>query len=83
MKDIKSSHWGVGCYIICWRYNSQVHHELGNKTTYQFLIGQVPRVGISNLLISPALLDTLHTEAELNEVLCIPVVGTLEEATLQ
>ena len=60
VKDTNSSHWSIDCYIICWRYNTQVHHALGNKMSYQVHYGQVPRVGISNLPISPALLDTSH-----------------------
>ncbi len=24
-KDYNSTHWRVGYYIVCWRYNTQVH----------------------------------------------------------
>ena len=39
-------------------------------------------MGILNLPLSAILLDTLHTEAELNELLCVAEGGCLEEATL-
>jgi cobalamin biosynthesis protein CobT len=50
-----------------WRYNTQQHRTVGD-IPYRLLSGQVPRVGISSLLLDNALIDTLATEAQLNRV---------------
>lgn len=68
MKDNKTKRWSIGCKIIQWRYNTQVHRSLGNQTPYWCTYGQQPRVGISNLPLDPVLLDSLATEGDLNRV---------------
>ncbi len=50
-----------------WRYNMQQHWTVGD-IPYRLLCGQVPRVGITSLLLDNALIDTLATEAQLNRV---------------
>jgi hypothetical protein len=82
MKDNNSTRWSVGCRIVCWRYNTQIHRSLGNVSPYQKTFGQLPRVGISNLKIDPALLDSLHTEIQLNSALNIPKESCIEDAKL-
>lgn len=82
MKDNNSTRWSIGCRIACWRANTQVHTALGGKTPYQMLFGQIPTCGLADGIIDSALLDTLHTEAQLNEVLRIPEGSTIEDATI-
>jgi hypothetical protein len=56
-----------------WSYNTQQHRTVGN-TPYRLLFGQQPRVGISVLHLDPTLLDTLATEAELNQLVDLPAI---------
>jgi hypothetical protein len=67
MQDHESRRWSIGCRIVMWRYNTQ-QHRTGGDIPYRLLSGQVPRVGISSLLLDNALIDTLATEAQLNRV---------------
>jgi len=67
MKENKTKHWSIGCKIVQWRYNTQVHQTL-RDTPYHLTFGQHPRVGISNLPLSSEILNNLATEAELNDV---------------
>ena len=50
-----------------WRINTQVHQTM-NDTPYHLTYGQHPRVGISNLPVSAAILQNLSTEAELQDL---------------
>jgi hypothetical protein len=68
MRDTHSRRWSVGCRVVMWRYNTQIHRTLGN-IPYRLLFGQLPRVGISSLLLDAALIDSLSTEAQLNRVI--------------
>ena len=79
MKDNNSQHWTIGARIMNWRYNTQVHSTLNGKSPYHVVYGQLPRIGISNLQLSQELLDKLHTEAELNELLGIDPIDEEEE----
>ena len=69
MAENNSKHWSIGCKIICWRYNTQIHRTIGNKSPYHVTFGQLLRCGISNFPLSTELLDSLHTEDELMAVL--------------
>ena len=69
MRDNSTTRWSVGCKLVQWQYNTQIHRTVGNKSPYQLCFGQLPRCGISNLPLSSELLDTLHTEDELNALL--------------
>ena len=69
MKENNSQRWSIGCKIIQWRYNTQIHRTLGDKSPYWCTYGQHPRCGISNLPLDPILLDSLATEAQLNSLL--------------
>jgi hypothetical protein len=50
MRDTHSRRWTVGCRVVMWRYNTQIHRTLGN-VPYRLMFGQLPRVGISSLLL--------------------------------
>ncbi len=90
MRSNNSNNWAVGCKIAQWRINTQ-HHQTIKDTPYHLTYGQHPRIGISNLPISPEILQTLVTKAQLNEVYssmnldggaeAIEVENDLEEAT--
>ena len=67
MRNTHSRWWSVGCRIVMWRYNTQIHRTLGN-IPYRLLFGQLPCVGISSLLLDTALIDSLSTEAQLNRL---------------
>ncbi len=56
MKTNKSNNWAIGCRIVMWRINTQVHRTI-KDTPYHLTYGQQPRVGISNLPVSA---DILH-----------------------
>ena len=67
MKTNKSNNWAIGCRMAMWRINTQVHQTM-NDTPYHVTYGQHPRVGISNLPVSAAILQNLSTEAELQDL---------------
>jgi hypothetical protein len=67
MKTNNSKHWSIRCNIVQWRINTQIYDTL-KDTPYHLTYGQHPRVGISNLPVSPAILEKLATEAELQDV---------------
>ena len=73
MQDTNSRRWSVGCRIVMWRYNTQQHRTL-DDIPYRLMFGQLPRVGISSLHIDPALLETLATETELNQLVDLPPI---------
>ena len=70
MNETNSVRWTIGCKLVQWRYNTQ-HHRTVGTTPYHLLVGQAPRVGISQLPLDTALLETLATEAELNQLVDI------------
>jgi len=67
MKTNNSQHWGFGCKLVTWRYNTQHHRTIGD-TPYRLVYGQQPRVGLSNLPVAEDVLNRLSTEADLNHV---------------
>jgi hypothetical protein len=67
MKENNSTHWAIGYMIMQWRYNAQVHQTL-KDTPYHLTYGQHFCVGISNLPLSPLVLENLSTEADLHAV---------------
>ena len=78
MKDNNSSRWSIGCKIVQWRINTQIHRGIGNKIPYELAFGQMPRSGISSLPLCPDLLDTIATEAQLNQILNTSTVSPRE-----
>jgi hypothetical protein len=70
MNETNSVRWTIGCKLVQWRYNTQ-HHRTVGTTPYHLLVGQAPGVGISQLPLDTALLNTLATEAELNQLVDI------------
>jgi hypothetical protein len=56
MKTNNSRHWSIGCKIVQWRINTQIHDTL-KDTPYHLTYGQHPRVGMSNLPVSTAILE--------------------------
>ena len=78
MQTNKVRRWTVGCWIIQWRYNTQVHSTVGDKP-YHLLHGQNPCVGITDLPISRDLMETLAMEAELNTVVAYPRMVEAED----
>jgi hypothetical protein len=67
MTDTSSRRWSVGCRLMMWRYNTQIHRTV-KDIPYRLVFGQKPRVGISGLHLDYSLLDKLATEADLNKV---------------
>jgi hypothetical protein len=67
MKTNNSQHWLIGCKIVQWRINTQVHQTI-KDTPYHLTYGQHPRVGISNLTVSAEILANLRMEAKLQDV---------------
>ncbi len=67
MKENKTKHWAIGCRMVQWRYNTQVHQTL-KDTPYHLTYGQHACVGISNLPVEPSVLANLTTEAGLQDV---------------
>ena len=69
MREKATNRWSVGCKLVQWRYNTQIHRTIGNKSPYHICFGQLARCGISNLPLSSELLDSLHTEDQLESLL--------------
>jgi hypothetical protein len=69
----------VHIYVVCnWGYNTDPHRGVANAIPYQLAFGQVPQVGISFLPLSPAILDSLHTEAQYRQAQ-LSIDGNFEE----
>ena len=64
MQDTQSRRWSVGCCLVMWQYNTQQHRTVGD-IPYRLMFGQHP---ISSLLLETGLIDSLATEAQLNQV---------------
>jgi hypothetical protein len=67
MGETGNSNWSIGCRLMMWRYNTQIHRTI-DDVPYNLLFGHMPRVGISNLPLANELINTLATEAQLNRV---------------
>ena len=67
MRETRNTNWSVGCRLIMWRYNTQVHRTI-KSIPYECMFGQAPRVGISSLPLDEGLINLLSTEAQLNRV---------------
>ena len=65
MNQTGSTHWSVGCKLVSWEMNTQVHRGIGGQMPYRMVFGQDPRVGLSGLAVDSALLESLKTEAEI------------------
>ena len=78
MAETGNTNWSIGCRLMMWRYNTQEHRTVGD-VPYRLVFGQMPRVGISSLHLSPTVLDSLATEAQLNRV--CDYVGKEADAT--
>ena len=70
MKSNNSNKWSLGCKFVAWFYNTSYHNAVKNLP-YVLVFGQEPKVGISNLPIDANLLNSLATEAELNDIIQI------------
>ncbi len=67
MAEMQDTNWSIGCCLMMWRYNTQVHRMVGD-VPYRLVFGQMPRVGISSFHLSAAVLDSLAMESQLNRV---------------
>ena len=67
MTTNKSKHWSIGCKMVQWRINTQIHQTL-KDSPYHLTYGQHPRVGISNLPVMANVLARLVTEGQLHDV---------------
>ena len=68
MHDNKTNQWIVGRMLVRWQINTQETRATG-QMPYETAFGQKPKMGISQLPLSPALIDSLSTEAQLVEFL--------------
>ena len=68
METNKSKKWSIGCKFVAWLYNTSYHNAVKNLP-FVLVFGQQPKVGISNLPIDPNVLNTLATEADLNDII--------------
>ena len=69
MRANNTTRWSIGCKIVTWRYNTQIHTTIGKKSPYHITFGQIPRCGISNLPLSTELLENFATEEQLASLL--------------
>jgi hypothetical protein len=68
MNTNNTKHWSIGCKLVQWRYNTQIHQTI-KDSPYCLTYGMHPRIGISNLPISENILTKLVTEVEYNDVI--------------
>ena len=68
METNKSKKWSIGCKFVAWLYNTSYHNAIKNLP-FVLVFGHQPKVGISNLPIDPNVLNTLATEADLNDII--------------
>lgn len=55
--------WTVGRLFVRWQINTQLHSTVG-QMPYRLTFGMQPRLGLNCLPLSPELLNSLHTEAQ-------------------
>jgi hypothetical protein len=67
MRENRNTNWSVGCHLIMWRYNTQVHRTM-KSIPYECMFGQAPCVGISSLPLDEGLINLFSTKAQLNRV---------------
>ena len=67
MRETGNINWSIGCRLMMWRYNTQMHCTV-DDVPYNLMFGHMPRIGISNLPLANELIDSLATEAQLNRV---------------
>ncbi len=77
MKANNSTRWSIGCSKVAWQVNTQ-YHEAVKNVPYILTFGQRPRIEIFNFPVDLSILDTLHTEAQLNMVANFNVVNETE-----
>jgi hypothetical protein len=82
MTQTGSTHWSVGCKLVTWEMNTQIHRGIGGQMPYRMVFGQDPRVGLSGLAVDSALLESLKTEAELVSTLNLKRDTPLEDQVL-
>ena len=68
METNKSKKWSIGCKFVAWLYNTSYHNAVKNLP-FVLVFGHQPKVGISDLPIDPNVLNTLATEADLNDII--------------
>lgn len=68
METNKSKKWSIGCKFVMWLYNTSYHNAV-KSLPFVLVFGHQPKVGISNLPIDPNVLNTLATEADLNDII--------------
>jgi hypothetical protein len=82
MMQTGQTHWSVGCKLIAWEMNTQIHSGIGGQLPYRMVFGQDPRAGISGLAVDTDLLSSLRTEAEIVSILNLRRDVPLEEQML-
>ena len=68
MKLNNSTWWSIGCSKVAWLISTQCHHTVQN-VFYVLTFGQKPCIGISYLPLNLQIIDTLHTEEHVYEIL--------------
>ena len=67
MRETGNSNWSIGCHLMMWCYNTQMHRTV-DDVPYNLLFGHMPHVGIFDLPLANELIKTLATEVQLNRV---------------
>ena len=78
LEENQSRNWSIGCKLARWQINTQFHTGVKN-VPYILAFGQRPRCGISSLPLSPELMCSLATEAQLNITLNLQEDGHIED----
>ena len=68
MRENQSIQWSLGLKFVQWQINIS-HHETIRTTPFKVTFGQNPKIGLSSTIIPPAMIDTICTEEDLDEVL--------------
>ena len=81
MSQFNSTRWAILCKLVQWIMNTSKHTAM-KKVPYHALTGQNPQSGLFCFPMAPALLNALHSEAELLIALGIDGETSLENAVL-
>ncbi|XP_070172885.1 KRAB-A domain-containing protein 2-like [Littorina saxatilis] len=67
--DNGTSNWSEGLRFVQLQNNSSPHRNLQNKTPYEVLFGEKPRLGLQNTFLPKEVADVLTTEEELESAI--------------
>lgn len=68
MRENKSTKWSVGLKFVQWQINISKHETI-KSNPFKVTFGEEPKVGLNSTIVPSSLLNTIHTEEDLEKLL--------------